>query len=46
MSSQVSCPGSSTMTDDGKACTIKLDIPLLTVIDGNTTSIFEYLEKL
>jgi hypothetical protein len=28
MSSQVSCPGSSTMTDDGKACTIKLDIPL------------------
>ena len=24
----------------------KLDIPLLTVIDGDTTSIFEYLEKL
>lgn len=24
----------------------KLDIPLFTVIDGDTSSIFEYLEKL
>ena len=28
MSSKVSCPGSSTMTSDGKACEVKLDIPL------------------
>jgi len=25
MSSKVSCPGSSTMTSDGKACEVKLD---------------------
>ena len=28
MSNKVSCPGSSTMTSDGKACEVKLDIPL------------------
>ena len=28
MSNKTSCPGSATLTDDGKACTMKLDIPL------------------
>ena len=28
MSNKTTCPGSATLTDDGKACTVKLDIPL------------------
>ena len=27
--SKPNCPGSSTLTDDGKACEVKLDIPLI-----------------
>ena len=26
--SKTNCPGSSTLTDDGKACEVKLDFPL------------------